>query len=383
MEIVGIIAEYNPMHNGHIHHIKKIKEMFNNPTIILVLSGNFTQRGDASIINKWDKTKIALSYGVDIVLELPFIFACQSADYFAFGSISILNEMKCTHLVFGSESNDIEKLSKLATLEEESREFKNILKQYLSNGYSYPFALSIALKETTGLTLDKPNDILGMCYIKEILKQKTHIKPITIARTNDFHSDKLEEIASATSIRKAIKDHNEVYDYVPNLTYNKLDNPIFIDDYFNLIKYKIISEIDNLEKFLTIDEGLSGRIKSSILNSFTYKDLIEKVKSKNYTHNKITRALTQILIGVTKEDKVLLSKVDYLRLLGFTKKGQKYLNEIKKEISIPLITKYDPSISDVLKIDFKATLIYSALFSEDMQKKMIKTEFQSMPIIIK
>ena len=223
MKAVGIICEYNPFHNGHLYHINKIKELYPGYKIILVMSGNFTQRGIISVLNKWDKTEIALNYGVDLVIELPFVFATQSADIFAKGSIQILKELQVEYLVFGSESDSINHLIELAHIQLENPNYQEKVVTYLKDGINYPTALSKALYNISGKTTTTPNDLLGLSYIKEIIKQKTNITPITIQRTNDFHSTDINEnIASATAIRERINNHQSIKKIVPILTLKKI-----------------------------------------------------------------------------------------------------------------------------------------------------------------
>ena len=163
MNMIGIIAEYNPFHNGHLYHIKKVKEMFPNKTITLVLAGHFLNRGEVSVLNKWDKTFLALKYGIDLVVELPTVYSSQSADFYALGAINILNELNCEYLIFGSECNDINLLNDIAT----KLDSNVVLKTYLKQGYNYPKAISLAYN----IDLNSPNDLLAISYIKSI-KQK-------------------------------------------------------------------------------------------------------------------------------------------------------------------------------------------------------------------
>ena len=178
--IVGIIAEYNPFHNGHLYHIEKVKEMFPDSPIILVLGGNFTQRGDISILDKWEKTAIAIKYGIDLVVELPFPFSCASADIFAKGSIDILNHLGVTDLVFGSESDDIKGIKRLVETQLFNKDFDSLVQVYLRMGYNYPTSLSKALEDITGDCFKLPNDILGISYVKVILSNNYKITPHTI-----------------------------------------------------------------------------------------------------------------------------------------------------------------------------------------------------------
>ena len=216
--IIGIICEYNPFTYGHLYHLNKIKELYPDSTIILVMSGNITQRGDLSILDKWDKTDISLYYGIDLVIELPFIYACNSSDIFTKGSIKILNELKVNKIIFGSELNDINILKKLANVQFNNN-YNNLVKEYLNKGLNYPTSCGKALYDITGININKPNDILGLCYIKEILINNYNIEPISIKRTNDYHSLNLDnEITSATSIRNALKKNEDISKYVPSIT---------------------------------------------------------------------------------------------------------------------------------------------------------------------
>ena len=200
MSSVGIIAEYNPFHNGHLYHLKKVKEMFPDDVVILVLTGNFTERGRPSIIDKFTKTKIAKEAGIDLIVELPFIFATQSADFFAHGSIQILEKLKVEKFVFGSETNDIDKFITLAKVQLENEDFDKLVKIYSKLGENYPTALSKALLDLTGKNMTLPNDLLGISYVKEVIKNNYKIKPLCIKRTNDYHDKKLNNsIVSATA----------------------------------------------------------------------------------------------------------------------------------------------------------------------------------------
>ena len=364
---IGIIAEYNPFHNGHLYHINKIKEKFPDSRIILVMSGNFTQRADASIINKWDKTKICLNNNIDLVIELPFEFSCQSADIFAYGACNILNYLKVDYLVFGSESGDINYLKDIAKIQLKD-EYEKLVRKYLDEGVNYPTSLSKALTHFGYDNVDKPNDILGISYIRELIKLKSNIIPLTIKRTNDYNDKSLtDSISSATSIRENIKT-KDVKNYVPKDVYKHLKKDLyFIEDYFPFLKYKILSEIDNLSIYQTVDEGIENKIKKVIYTSNSYEELINNIKSKRYTRNKIKRMLIHILVSFTKEEAKKRKDIRYIRVLGFNKKGQEYLKEIKKNIDIPIYTNFNKD----LEFELKITSIYSLINNEDLIKKEI------------
>lgn len=352
MNGIGIICEYNPFHNGHIYHINKIKEMFPDKPIVLVMSGNFTERGDVSIIDKWDKTDIALNY-VDLVVELPFVFACASADIFAYGAVNILKNMGVSHIVFGTENLNQDDLIKIANIQKK-KDFDLLVKKYLDEGINYPTSLSKAVYDLCKIKIDSPNDLLGLSYVKEIIN--TNIIPVTIKRTNDFHSKNLEgTISSASSIREALKNGLNVKEYVPKETYSKLNDLHFNEDYFDLLKYKIISEINSLDKYVNVDEGIENRIKKYVFDCNSLDELITKIKTKRYTYNKLNRMFTYILCGFTKDENI--KNLEYIRILGFNKKGREYLKKVKDFSKLPIITGYSSKYK-MLSIEMKTSYIY-------------------------
>jgi len=377
MNIIGIIAEYNPFHNGHIYHINKIKEMYPDSLIVLVMSSSFTQRGLPSIIDKWSKTKIALNYGIDLVIELPFPYSTQSSDIFASGSISILKHLKVDKLVFGSEDNNIEKLKELASIQLNNLVYQDKVKDYLEKGYNYPTSMSKALSDITDFKTLESNDLLGLSYIKEIIKQDALIEPISIKRTNNYLSKSLEEnISSATSIRDSLKNNIDITNCVPKETIDALNkNMFFLEDYFNLFKYKVHSSKD-LTIYLDVDEGIENRIIKYIDDADNMNDFIELIKTKRYTYNKICRMIIHILCSYTKEENKKLS-INYIRVLGFSKNGRNYLSKIKKDIKIPLLTKYE----NILDNEKRITSIYSSILDYKLQNEMIEAEYKNKVII--
>lgn len=330
MNIIGIICEYNPFHNGHLYHINKIKKLYKDSIIILILNGYFLERGEISILNKRDKTTIALEHGIDLVVELPFVYGTQSADIFASKSVDLLNQLKVDKIIFGSECNDINKLRKIAEYQIHNKDIFDLeVKKNLNKGVNYPTAMAKALNMKFDFN---PNDLLGISYIKRIIEKKYNIEPTTIKRTNSYlDTSSNEDIISATNIREKIKNNIDISQYVPTSSLNKIQN-INYDKYFQLLKYKIITEHD-LSIYLDVDEGIENRLKKVINNSHNIDELIKKIKSKRYTYNKIYRMLTHILIGLTKEDNKNC-KDNYIKILGFNESGKNYLNSIKKDINL-------------------------------------------------
>ena len=367
---VGIIAEYNPFHNGHLYMLNKVKEMYKDDEIILVLSGNYTQRGDVSIIDKWNKADIAKKYGVNLIVELPIIYSIQSADFFAKGALEILDSLKVDKLVFGSEIDDIDILKEIANVQINNNTFDKLVKIYSRMGYNYPTSLSLAINEITGKKVDAPNDLLGVSYIKEIIKNNYKIEPILIKRENDYHSLDISKISSGEAIRKALRKGIDVKEAVPEYTYKNLKNLHFIDDYFNLLKYKIITCKD-LSIYHEVNEGIENKIRKEILNSNSYDELINKVKSKRYTYNKIKRILLYILLDITKDDMSKLNAWNYIRILGFDDKGKKYLNRVKKDSKLKIISKFERG-NKLLNLELKSTKIYSIPHNEHLEEKEYK-----------
>ena len=378
MESVGIIAEYNPFHNGHLYHLTKLKEKHPNAVIVLVMSGNFTQRGDVSIIDKWKKTQIALKAGIDLVIELPFPFATQSADYFSYGSITLLEKLKVDKVIFGSESDNIKDLEIIADTQINNPDFDKLVKIYSKFGKNYPTALSLAVKDLTNQEITAPNDLLGISYVKVLKQNNYKIIPETIKRTNSYHEEELNEsISSATAIRKALNNNEDIKTQVPEITLDYLTDLHTIEEYFPLLKYKIITEKD-LSIYNTVDEGIDQKLKKEIINATSYQDLINRIKSKRYTYNKLSRMLIHILCNFTKEKKEQFKDISYIRLLGFSDKGRKYLNTIKKDLDIPLISKINRNKDPMLEFEIETTKIYSLNLNCEKQIDLINKEYENL-----
>ena len=375
MKVIGVIAEYNPFHNGHLYQINKIKELYPNSIIIAVVSSSFTQRGDISILNKWDKTSICLNKGIDIVIELPFVFATQSSDIFGTGAVKILEELHIDALVFGTETDNIEWLKEVAYLQLNNKEYDAKVKYYTGIGLNYPTATNKAVYDLTGYKVDSPNDLLALSYIKQIKKDNKNIEIINIKRTIDYHTTETDNnITSASNIRNKNINNENIDNLIPYPNNNLYK--ISMNNLYPYLKYKVLSESNNLNIFQTVDEGIENRIIKYISESNTYEELIQNIKTKRYTYNKISRMLLHILTSFTKEEACNLD-IDYIRLLGFTSTGKDYLNKIKKQIKVPLITGYKKNISKILDIELRITKIYSLVTN----KELIKEEYRNKPII--
>ena len=370
IKAIGIIAEYNPFHNGHLYHLKEIKKKYKDYVVVLVLSGSFTERGEVSLISKDKKVKIALEAGIDLVVELPFAFAVQSADYFSYGAITILEYLGVEKVVFGSESNKLEDLEEIARCQIDNPDFDKLVKIYSKFGNNYPTALALALNDLTGKKIDTPNDLLGISYIKTILKFNYKIKYDSIKRINNYHSLSLEKISSASAIRKALRDGVDIKEQVPSFVMNYLDELHYIDDYFDFLKYKVLVD-DDLLKYQTIDEGMTKKLKVEIKKANSYEELVSNLKQKRLTESKIKRMLLHILCGFTKEEAKRLQEIKYIRILGFNETGRIYLNSIKKDIRVPLISKLKREKEEMLELELKYQAIYDILSKKKINEEKV------------
>lgn len=361
MNVIGIIAEYNPFHNGHIYQINKIKELFKDSIIIVILNGNFTQRADVSVINKWDKTKILLDNNIDMVVELPIYYGINNADIFADGALKILNELNIDTLVFGTERNNLDDFYTVINTKKH-KDYDKLVKKYLDLGYSYPTSCSKATEFLCKIKIDTPNDILALAYINTIINNNYNIKPYGIKRTNDYHSKEISTISSASAIRNAIFNNKDYKKCIPKYTYKYISN-IKIDDYFDLIKYKILSCSD-LSIYHDCKEGIDKRLKEFVIKSNSLEEFISLVKTKRYTYSRIKRILLYILLDI-KNDYV---PTCYVRILGFNNIGRKYFKDIKENITLPIVNNYS-SNKNLLSLEYKANSIY-ALKTKDINKNI-------------
>ena len=360
MQIIGIVTEYNPFHNGHLYQIKKIKEMYPDSVIIVAMSGNYTMRGEISVLDKWNKTNIAINNGIDIVLEIPFIYSNQSSDIFSYAALKMLNEFKIEKLVFGSETNNIDLLSLASSVQIDNKKFDSLVKDYMSKGYNYPSSIGKSIYELTGIKIKESNDILGVSYIKEILKNKYNIKPISIKRTNNFKTNtKKSNIISAYEIREFLNKNESIKEYVPN-NVTPYIKKVDYEKLFNLIKYKVISEKNSLNKYHLIDEGIENRIYEGVIKCDNYDDLVKYISNKRVTINKVNRILINIFVGLTKEE-VSNKELSYIKILGLSKNGKKYYSKIKKDINIKVCNKFE---KNVMNTELKASYLYSIITND-------------------
>ncbi|MBR4110793.1 MAG: nucleotidyltransferase [Clostridia bacterium] len=391
MKICGIVAEYNPFHNGHLYHIEKSKEITNSDIVVAIMSGNFIQRGLPALFDKWTRTKIAIQNGADIVIELPVCYATSSAEYFAHGSIGILDSLNVTNsLCFGNECEDIEILKRIANvLFHEPDEYKRHLQSELKKGNSYPIARSNALKVflkkeyneqiLSNILLDS-NNILGIEYLKALLAFDSPITPYSLKRKGgNYNSTEIyENICSSTAIRQMFKSGNisPLSNVVPENCANILNqellhgrSPMFIENFEKEILYEIRRmSPEDLTSILDVTEGLENLIKKAENECIEIDNLINTIKSKRYTRTRIQRILIHLLLGI-KQDIVENNKTSpqYARVLGLSKNGEKALPYIINNSRIPVITSVNKflkgnineSQKQMLELDILASNIYT------------------------
>ncbi|PLT27690.1 nucleotidyltransferase [Peribacillus deserti] len=395
MKSLGIVVEYNPFHNGHAYHIQESLKATGADLVIAVMSGNFLQRGEPALVNKWARTKMALKAGVDIVFELPFPFAAQQADIFARGAIGILEAARCNFVCFGSEEGQIEPFLQVQSFMSQCQtEYNSSVKEFSKAGYSYPKASSLAFKkvaqDTELLDLSKPNNILGLQYVQAI-KDSYSIQPCTIQRIMaDYHSTELgtHPIASATSIRKRLFEESlsidSVKNQVPSSTVKELLHYLNQYEafhnwelYWPLLQYKIISSSSSeLAGIYEVEEGLQNRFKGAAESAASFKEFMESVKTKRYTWTRLQRVSLNILMNRSKDQMAAESREPaYLRLLGATDKGRQYLHQQKKKFDLPLITK-PSSYKEKLETDILASMIHALPLNPANQTLIRKREFQ-------
>lgn len=391
MKTVGIIAEYNPFHNGHKYQIQKAKELTGADYCIVVMSGDFVQRGAPAIMDKYLRTRAALSCGADLVLELPVYYALQSAEYFATGAVTLLDKLGVVDtLCFGSECGDTGLLIEFAdSLLCESETFKNILKSEMKSGATYPEARNKALLSSNRElaqhmeVLGSPNNILGIEYCKALKRRNSPISALSIKREgSSYHDASMSEIyCSALAIRESIHSTGTlsyVCDTVPDSVYSLMKEayektfPIFPSDVSSILHYCLLSrEKEGYTDCPDIDKDLSDRISRKLPDYLSFENFCELVKSKNRTYTRISRSLMHILLHMTKKDLQDFVADDYIyyaRILGFQKDSTALLSSIKEKTQIPLISKLadtsfspDSNAQRMLEKDICASHIYQSM----------------------
>ena len=404
MKAVGLVTEYNPFHNGHLYHLNKAMELTGADISVAVMSGDFVQRGELAVLDKYTRASMALNSGVNLVVELPVNYAVSSAESFAAGALKVLDYIKADSIAFGSESGNIERLSKLAHIlcDNEDTLYKEISK-YTANGISYAAARQKVVEKLTdkdtAAMLTSSNNILAVEYLKAIIKNNYAIKPYTIKRQGDSYNDTdiRSEYASATALRGNLKADN-ISKYIPvkaGLILSSNTNYIYPDDITEALFTRLLGIlfassydknvfIENVMRYPDVNKEIAGRLYKSAMDmitrtvpqgaeskdngAFSFGSLCEHIKTKEVPLSRIKRALVRITLGLDKKHMEKYANEPYIRVLGFDKKGQEYLSYIRKTVEVPLITKI-ADYKEMLLDDIHAANIYNMIVAGKNKKK--------------
>lgn len=404
MKATGIVVEYNPFHNGHAYHASQAKKLTGADVVIAVMSGNFLQRGEPAFIDKWARTKAALSNGVDIVFELPYAFATATAPIFAKGAIQLLDAAQCSAFCFGSEDGEIGPLERsLQLIQQAGTSYEQTVKEAVGRGLSYPKALNEAYMaaakssaiEGTFADLSKPNNILGFHYMQSALAIHSTMTATTIPRiVAQYHDDAIvgNQIASATGIRKTFFESDTlstVTDFIPDTTRDVLLDwqstqqsfgnwPAF----YPYLRFTILREgPERLRTIADITEGIENLLYRAATTHGSFEGFMGEVKSKRYTWTRIQRMLTHIFTGYTSMMRRDMTTPSYLRLLGMTQAGRLYLNEHKKRLKLPVVSKAAAFINPSLAFDIHASDMYALGIGNGTSHCHIGVDYDTHPII--
>ena len=426
IKTAGIIAEYNPFHNGHHYQIQELRRLTGADYVVVAMSGDFVQRGEPAIFDKYTRTRMALCGGADLVVELPVLFATSSAEDFSSCGVALLEKLGVDLLCFGSESGDLKKLQKAAEiLVKEPEAWKIRLKEHLKKGETYPTARSLATTEYTkdpelAALLSSPNNILAIEYLKALKKRSSPVTPVTIQRQGaGYHDTRLEQeesfrsvsenkfFASASAIRSLIQNNDfdsdaiteKLRSQIPATTLSALisegalDTPVFPDDLTTLLNFRLLSLTQEQKGFSTFSDlspELASRLAKQTLQFASCTERIDHLKTKGYTYTRISRALLHLLLGITSEQVFHARALDYApyaRILGFQKSSALLLSHLREKSQIPLITKtadagklLTPDALDILETDFFASHLYQAILAG--KGRHIRNEYTKSVIIV-
>ncbi len=397
MKAVGIVAEYNPLHNGHVHHMEQARLLAGADAVVAAMSGDYVQRGEPAIMDKWVRTQHALKGGADLVIEIPALFCLGNAGQYAEAGVRLLEATgKVPHIAFGSESGDTESLVRIAeTFRDHDNEIQDHIRSLRGNGLSYPAARSLAYAKARAAVkgsdpdvdpeilndisiLEKSNDILGIEYIRAMRSAE----PVVILRKGAGYSDRYDEgmpYQSSSALRAQAFDGHDVSGFVPSFTAEALKECHLTgpdrDGWFDALRYAVLStDEDVMEDHPSAGEGLSNLMKPALESADSWTSFISRIKSKRYTYTRLSRLCMQLLLGITRS-KYGISEPEYIRVLGFSERGRELLAEIRDEesASLPVIINVNKSSGDLsekalklLELDMHAADIYNLMTGTDI-----------------
>ncbi|MBE6107425.1 MAG: nucleotidyltransferase [Erysipelotrichaceae bacterium] len=359
MKAAGIVVEYNPFHNGHLYHIEKTREITGCDVLIAVMSGHFVQRGEPALVDKWQRTEAALKHGVDLVIELPYLWCTQSAQQFADGAVALLKLAQVETMVFGSESNNLSELQEIADLSTKA----DYLKEILATGEGFPKAYGLWTQAM------EPNDILAVAYLKAL--KDSQIVPMTIQRTTHYHDEELSEIASATAIRKAVLQQKDTSKATPM----ELKEPfVTLKQFYPYLRMLLCSlSSDYLNSLFLFSEGIENHLRENAAKYDTFEEFMNHSITKRYTRARIQRTLCQLINQITKKEAKDLAPLTSLRVLGFNDKGQKWLKHLR-ECEVDVASSFAQMPASLRKMELKATTMYASFMTSAQRTELIKRE---------
>jgi len=403
LKAAGVVVEYNPFHNGHLYHLEAAREMSGADIVIAVMSGSFLQRGEPALVSKWSRAKMALMNGADLVFELPYQYSTQKAEVFADGAVKMLDAALCSTLCFGSESGEAEAFIKTVEyINDESETYDRLTRKHMQTGVSYPRAASLAMAELKApegvLSLSQPNNILGYHYVKSILSNKSGMRPLTVKRKSANYHDQdfaSSTIASATSIRKALFEGSgglsSIKGYIPAISASVLEE--YLEEFgafhswemfWPYLKYRLLQASPaELNSIYEAEEGLENRLAGAAYKAQSFEEFMNAAKTKRYTWTRIQRLCTHILVNAKKEEMATEGKgPEYLRLLGMTDLGKRYLNMNKGDFKLPIVSRLSSFTSKGIELDIRSSYIYSLGLSGPPAQKLLEMEYSQPPYVI-
>lgn len=391
---IAIISEYNPFHNGHTHQIEETKKIYPSANITAIMSGNFVQRGEPAVINKYERCKNAIDSGVDLVLQIPTIYSLQSAENFALGPFNILEDINAIDmLAFGVETDNFDKLFEIAKFQYQNKEkIEKVIIEYMNKGHSYPKAFELATRELFKEDVDvfQSNNILALEYIKSKLKNNSSIELLPIKRKgssylSEDYKNNLQP--SATAIRKMVTQNKFelVERFVPESTLRSLKNIHYNQNYYNIIKYHFLLSNKEFDTITGYEKGLDDMLIKNLKSSNNFEEFIENSKSKRFKEGRIKRFILNSLLDIRKDfvDEAISTRPKFVNVLGFNENGKEILKKITdcSEISL-IVNKKDFTLEDELskklfKLEYKATTLYNIISGET------KSEYEYFPVVRK
>lgn len=364
MKVTGIIVEYNPFHNGHIYHIQQARSITECDVLVAVCSGNFVQRGQPAVIDKWERARAAVANGVDLVIELPFPFTMQSATYFGSNAVRLLAMAGADSIVFGSETNNLTELKEISEMSFNIDNFRENMKA----GYSYPASYGF-MADSYG-----PNDILAISYLRA-LQDYPQITPYSIKRTNEYDNPELTgTISSAMAIRKALAEGADISSYTVMADALKEYPEVTMEKLYPYIRTLLLTTpLAQLREIFLMDEGIENHLVKQANSCRDYASFINNATTKRYTASRIQRTLCHLLVQNTRTFMNNLPEYDHLRPLAYNQTGQQYLKQLQEK-GVKIVNHFSQIIKPYRELEYKAAVVYSMLMDSEQQEKIIRGE---------